>query len=112
MKKFFKNLFTKEKWALVKTMEYTGFHYVLSKEDVIVYYDLYESNKGGRKIKFRSSADHKADILIKELYSKIQTTELYMGKLFQWKNGRYDPDIPRFSDMYNEDVLAALKGPQ
>lgn len=97
--------FKKEKWAHVKTITFDGVNY--DNKAGKVFAQLYESDKGNRRVEtactFSEVPQHKIDAYVK-------STELYHTKIVRWENGRYDPDIPRYSQIGEEDTANALKG--
>ena len=73
------------------------------------WFKLYESNKGNRRIEFASdniSTNRDQRILIET----AGIFDLYQEKLLRWESGRYDPDIPTYNQIGEEDVVNALKG--
>jgi hypothetical protein len=101
----------REKWVIVRTMTGTGITFAAGqpheKKDGKIYVHLYESNKGRRKIEsvysFSGVPQHKIDEYVKG-------TETYNKQLLRWLSGRYDPEIPRYSDIGEEDTANALRG--
>ena len=79
----------------------------LKKSDAINYYNLYESRKGRRRVAFSSTA-HIIDRNRQEKFAKHQ--EIYLTKITRWLSGRYDPEIPRYSEIAEEDTANALRG--
>lgn len=100
------SFFKKEKWALVKTLDYPGITWGTSTGGVI-YIHLFESEKGNRKIEtacsFSEATQEKIDAF-------VRGSALYQKKLFRWMEGRYDPEIPRYSEIGEEDTVNALRG--
>jgi len=101
----------REQWALVKTITgggltlHAGTPY--EKKDGKVYVHLYESNKGNRKIE---SACSFTEVSQEEIDKYVKSTDTYQTKLIRWISGRYDPEIPRYSDISEEDTANALRG--
>ena len=85
--------FKKEKWAVVKTLEIRDFAF----GGIYAFYYLYESDKGNRKCEIKSSYSAKSH-------------EVYLRVVYPWLEGRYDPEIPRYGDMPEEDLANALRG--
>lgn len=96
--------FTKTRWRLVKTIS-VDFKY--ERSDGRVYYHLFESNKGGRKVEINCTLTLPSFIKIEEESRKFK---LYQEKIYRWEKGRYDPDIPRYDQVPEEDTANALKG--
>lgn len=103
--------FRKERWALVKTI--TGGKVIWAegqpheKKDGKVYVHLYESNKGNRKIE---SACSFPEVSQEKIDAYVESTDTYQTKLVRWLAGRYDPEIPKYSEISEEDTANALRG--
>jgi hypothetical protein len=97
-----------EKWGLVKTI-YLGVSRATSSETKVngkLYYHLLECNLGNRKIEFASTfseLDKEATVMAGKKF------DIYQEKIFRWEHGRYDPEIPRYSEIPEEDTVNALK---
>ena len=103
MKNFFKNLFAKkEQWALVKTIKVSHTH-----ATYVYHIQLFESPSGARRAEFFCDGDE-YDINRKGAWLKTQ--DVYQMQIYRWLQGRYDPDIPKFADIAEEDLVHALKG--
>lgn len=96
---------TGKKWAHVKIFTYDSIKY--GKDSGKIYVHLYESNKGDRRIEWTSSFN---DMLQSTLDNFVMSSTLYNERLVRWKAGRYDPGIPKFSQIGEEDTANALKG--
>ena len=94
--------FGKEQWALVKIIEEPV---TIEKKPCKFYFRLFESNKGSRKVEFGCTMASIPDLA----YIAVQM-DTYQGRIVRWKNGRYDPDIPRYSETAEEDTVNALRG--
>lgn len=104
---FFKKLFEKEKWAVVKTYEINITDSDTHKVSIGTFYiHLSESSKGRRKAepistyKFYGEKPHQA----------MKRTEYYNTIIHRWLNGRNDPNIPRYSEIGEEDTVNYLRG--
>ncbi len=106
--KFFKKEKEKEEWRLVKTITeqvdgvsrgttYSG----------IVFYHLSESSLGNRKVVVASTMP---SIFNDKLDSSARRLEIYQSKIYRWEQGRSDPDIPRFAQIPEDELVHALKG--
>ena len=99
----FKNFFKKEKWALVKIIKDD---FYIDKKSYIMYFNLFESNKGARKVELSMT------------YLRVYTDVLHIAEQMaiyhevvkRWEAGRLDPNIPRYSQVGEEDTMNALKG--
>lgn len=98
--------FKKENWEHVKTLTIDGVMYD-SKKGGKVFVHLYESDKGNRKIKSASSF---ADASQNQIDKFVHSNELYQLRLERWLAGRRDPEIPRYSQVGEEDTANALRG--
>ncbi len=96
----FRNLFTFDKWAYVKTFDTNNSQYTY-------YIHLYESRKGKRRAEYKCNGD-KYDI--NRPNGWLKETALYQGKIYRWLKGRADPDIPRYSQVAEEDTANLLRG--
>jgi len=96
--------FRKEKWAYVKmfTIDVT-----YEREKGKIFIHLFESDKENRRIKSLSSFPTLEQKTIDDFVASL---DIYQEKIMRWENGRYDPEIPRFSDIGEEDTVNALKG--
>ena len=94
-----------EKWGLVRTIE-LELHITDTEHKGIVYYHLFESENKKRKV----------DIILSASISKYVSQErckeldIYQKRIYRWLNGRHDPEIPRYEDIAEEDVVNELKG--
>lgn len=100
------SFFRKEKWALVKSV--TSNKITWGKEkDGIVSVHLFESDKGNRKIECICSFP---DVPQDTIDNYVKSTEYYHKTLYRWLAGRYNPEIPRYSQIGEEDTANALRG--
>jgi hypothetical protein len=97
-----KKLFEKEVWALVKIIESSV---IINKKSGNFYFRLYESNKGARNVEFACTLPG-----VGSLDYIAGQMEVYNIKIIRWKEGRYDPEIPRYNEVSEEDTMNALKG--
>lgn len=94
-----------EKWAHVKTIIISDVACGDNAGRVFVH--LLESNKGNRKIKYASTFPH---LLVEKISKYVITTEIYNLKIERWLQGRYDPEIPSYSQIGEEDTANSLRG--
>lgn len=104
MLSWIRKIFTKQQWAVVKTFDIASQR---GKESGKVYIHLCESNKGNRDISVSSTFPSASESIVLEY---VKATELYNERIYRWLQGRYDPEIPRFQDIPEEDTAAALRG--
>ena len=101
----------REKWAHVKTSEYGGIHWAKGhpheKINGTVYIHFYESDKGNRKIESTCSFP---EVSQKKIDEYVESSKTYQTRFVRWLAGRYDPEIPRYSDTAEEDTVNALRG--
>jgi len=103
----FKNLFKKEKWEMVGVFNWPIYKTKKGiKESGKTYYHLFESNKGNRRFEF-SDTFGDPEYLIRPLAT---SSEIYLQKIYPWLQGRNDPEIPRYSEIPEEDTANYLKG--
>jgi hypothetical protein len=114
---WFTNLFRREQWRLVATVsdpdEYA--HYTVNRigerKDrgrFSFFYHLFESDRGNRRVEIAhtlTTASRNYDAT-----KTAKNSEFYHTKIYRWEQGRYDPDIPRYSEVPEEDTANALKG--
>jgi hypothetical protein len=95
----------KENWRLVKTITesvvQTGGY---TQKDGKVYYHLFESSKGRRKVEYQST------LKSSDLEADAKRIDTYQEKIYPWLNGRVDPDIPRYSQIPEEETAVMLRG--
>jgi len=105
------SFFKKEKWALVKTISGGGIIWAEgfphAKTDGKIYIHLYESSKGNRKIESVCSF---SEVPRNKIDEYVKSTETYNRQILRWLSGRYDPEIPRYTDISEEDTVNALRG--
>ncbi len=98
-----KQFFTKEKWALVKIIKDD---FYIDKKSYIMYFNLFESNKGARKVElsmtYKRAYTDAIDVAVQ--------MAIYHETVKRWEAGRLDPNIPRYSQVGEEDTMNALKG--
>lgn len=72
-------------------------------ENVMFYLHFYESDRGNRKVVLTSSfySEEKAATFLGQMWA-------YNKKARPWLSGRYDPDIPRYSDVPAADMVVKL----
>ena len=98
--------FKKEDWRLVKTIE-VAIHRNLSEEEGKLYYHLFESNLGNRKVEYQCTLSFNDSSILEENAKRI---DIYQEKIYRWEHGRYDPEIPRYNEIPEEETANALKG--
>lgn len=96
--------FKKDDWRLVGTL---SCDITFSTDAGKVYYHLYESRKGKRKINIASTLSLPPYM---DINKEAKRFNLYQEKIYRWEQGRYDPEIPRYSQVPEEDTAIALKG--
>lgn len=105
------SFFKKEKWVHVKTITGAGITWAVGhpheKKDGKVHIHLFESDKGNRKIE---SACSFLEVSQEKIDDYVKSTDTYQTKLVRWLAGRYDPEIPRYSEISEEDTANALRG--
>jgi len=105
------SFFKKEKWTHLKTSKYDGITFAHGlpheKTGIVVYIHFYESNKGSRKIESKCSAFEVPQTAIDEY---VMSSVTYQTRFVRWLAGRYDPEIPRYSQIGEEDTANALRG--
>jgi len=98
------SFFKKQQWRLVKTIVNPV---TLDKKEGKVYYHLFESNKGNRRI------DIQCSIILPpymNLNDQARKLESYQEKIYRWEMGRVDPDIPTYNQVPEEETVNVLKG--
>jgi hypothetical protein len=105
------SLFDKEKWVLVKTLDV---QHISSKhkingtsENGKFYTHLFESSKGNRKVTFGCTI---MDLTPNHMDEFGKSTEVYNERVLRWLSGRYDPAIPSYNEIPEEETANALKG--
>lgn len=98
----FKNLFKREHWCLVKTIKIDADNMI---ERGFGYYHLFESSKGNRKVEFAATIK-----VSSKFNEEMKQMSVYQEKIVRWLSGRYDPEIPRYIDIPEEEIMSALKG--
>lgn len=103
----FRNFFKpKEQWRLVKTLTESVEQPQMNRTGK-AFFHLFESNRGNRRVEFDCSLYVSTkDTMIESL----RRLELYQSKIYRWEMGRYDPDIPRYDSIPEEDTANALRG--
>ncbi len=101
---------SKEKWALVKTFTHAvstkpkpGY----TKEDGKLYYYLYESDSGNRKVEFVCNISGMPQESVDE---GAKSFDVYNETIYRWLKGRVDPSIPRYNQIPEEETAAMLSG--
>lgn len=94
----------KQDWRLVKTLDVPV---KFDGKDGQIYYHLFESNKGTRKVNIQCSFVLPSYM---DLKKEAKTTTLYQTKIYRWEMGRVDPDIPRYNQVPQEETANVLKG--
>ena len=96
----------KEQWRLVKTFE-ESVERRLTNEDGTAYFHLFESSKGNRRVEFRCSLSHSST---SEFAENMKRLNIYQQRIYRWEMGRYDPDIPTYNSVPEEETANALRG--
>lgn len=101
-------LFQREKWVLVKTIEDTVFETKHPENSCIVYFHLFESSKGRRKIDIvtRGISGYPDESVI----NVAKSLGTYQTKIYRWLHGRVDPEIPTYNQIPEEETANMLKG--
>ena len=101
----------KEKWIHLKTSEYGNTVWAQGlpheKKGGIVYIHFYESNKGNRKIEATCSF---SEVTQEKIDEYVKSSKTYQTRFVRWLAGRYDPEIPNYSEIGEEDTANALRG--
>jgi hypothetical protein len=77
------------------------------KEEGILYYHLFESDRKNRKVEFSCTIK---GVRQENIENTGKTFELYQTKIYRWLNSRADPSIPSYEDAGVEDTFNVLKG--
>ena len=99
------NFLTMTEWRLARTIELSVKYMSMSGK---IYFHCYESNKGARRVEISTT--------LRSFYygdtpeSVAKVTEIYNSRIRRWLDGRYDPEIPRYSEIPADDTANALKG--
>ncbi len=101
--------FKRQHWKLVKTFHNNVIHIDRDKKETnqIVYYHLFESDEGKRKVKYDISYFYSSPVPLKTM---AQRYKIYQEKIYRWEEGRLDPDIPTYDQIPEEDTANVLKG--
>jgi succinate dehydrogenase flavin-adding protein (antitoxin of CptAB toxin-antitoxin module) len=97
----------KESWRLVKTIT----EHVQAADAPFqkgkLYYHLFESSRGARRADIQTTIKSLSD---RETEENAKRFEVYQEKIYRWISGRYDPDIPNYSSVPEDDAVNALRG--
>ncbi len=104
MFRWIRALLDKNKWHYVKTFELSILY---NSKPCTLYYHLYETKAGDRKITFAVNVCLPKGI---GLNRYAISRDLYQSKLVRWLNGRYDPDIPGCDQLEEDDLANKLRG--
>ncbi len=103
--------FKKQKWLHVKTITLGNLIYGSSDskkaKDVKIFIQLFESDRGNRKIETACSL---SDVSQEKIDIFVKASDEYQLRILRWASGRADPEIPRYSQLGEEDTANALKG--
>ena len=111
-----KRFFTKEDFRLVKVLECNGVetsYYILgntTKVDGIIYYYLYEGDRGNRKCKISTTFKNTTATLKDNEEEDAKRLVLYLSTVQPWLDGRYDPDIQSYNQVPHEAMANKLRG--
>lgn len=97
--------FKKQKWVLVKIVT-EEVEILKTKERGTIYFNLFESDKGNRRLDITSTLPFSTD----RLYQNAEKLEIYNTTVYRWLKGRHDPEILRYNQIGEEDLANALKG--
>ena len=95
----------REDWRLVKSFD-VEITQTFTHKDGKLYFHLFESNLGNRRVEFACSIDMENEALAKN----ARRVEFYQTRIYRWEQGRYDPEIPRYTEVPEEETINALKG--
>jgi hypothetical protein len=96
--------FKRDDWRLVSTL---SFDTKWDRNSGKVYFHLYESRKGKRKINIATTLSLPTYM---DLEREAKRFNVYQERIYRWEMGRHDPGIPRYSQVPEEDTANALKG--
>jgi len=68
---------------------------------------LFENANGKRKAEYRVDGN---PYNINRPGGYLKRTDLYQMQIYRWLQGRYDPDIPSYSNVPEDDTAVALRG--
>jgi hypothetical protein len=91
-----------ENWRLVKTVTESNATY--DNKTLVVYLHLFESDRGNRRVEAAST------ITVPDLDNQIKKLAIYQSIVFPWLHGRVNPEIPRYSEIPEEETVAMLRG--
>lgn len=95
---------SKEKWTHVREFSISvRYQYI----DGLIYFHLYESPTGNRKVDITTTHTLLTEKEAKDLGLK---SRLYNERIVRWLGGRHDVEIPRYSECSVDDLANALKG--
>ena len=102
----------KEIWKLVTTIKYPSGISRGKKGDADyasgeLYFHFFESNLGNRCIGPKCTIQ---DAGIEKLHKFVKSSDMYNEKLYRWLMGRGDPDILRYDEVDQEEIIHYLKG--
>jgi hypothetical protein len=97
-------IFKKDDWRLVTTLSVDA---KWERTSGKIYYHLYESRKGKRKVNIATTLSLPSYM---DLIKEAKRFSVYQEKIYRWEMDRHDPDIPRYSQILEEDTANALKG--
>lgn len=113
MIQFFRKLFSDPEVKLVASIEanYKMIDRInkTEKKCSVTYY-LFEDEKGKRSMSATDSEEGEVDLDNVTSSSWVHRSEEYRNQIKPWLCGRYDPEIPSFSQVDIEDFKVALKG--
>ncbi len=91
----------REDWRLVKTHRVD----VSSKSILgVLYYHLFESNENNRRIEYDCTIPNV------NLEDGHKIYPVYHEIIYPWMQGRINPEIPRYSEIPEEETAAMLRG--
>lgn len=100
-----KSKLVREDWRLVHTITTSA---DVGTSTYKFYFHLYESNKGNRKCVPLCTVP--ADQMRTGIDYLINQMSVFLGQIHRWVSGRYDPNIPTYNQVPEEDLVNALRG--
>lgn len=101
---FWERIVHGEKFFLVKTEIYD---LKRGHEKGNIFLHFYESSSGKRKFDMATTFQDQDE---KDVWKFVKSTKTYNNRILRWLSGRYDPEIPRYRDISEEDTANALRG--
>lgn len=102
--KWLLNFFASRKPVLVKVLTANVLG-DMHKEGTLYYY-LYENRYGKRSYEYKCTLDVRSQAL----YEYSMRNKQYTETIYPWLKGRNNPEIPKFSDIPENDTMNYLSG--